>query len=153
MSPKNSRSLSNALAGLGEYAQRSRRNFIIEILFGFMALGLGLALELDALRIGLILLTIVLVIGLEILNTAIESLLEIVHPDFSPAVRRVKDLSAAAVLIAAVGALALGALLFWEPLGLPAFEIARFLVIASLALFLLGWALWGITAQQTKPDH
>lgn len=151
MSPKNS--LSQALAGLGEYAQRSRRNLIIEGFCGLSALGLGLALELEALRIALISLTIVLVIGLEMLNTALESLLDIVHPEFSPAVRRVKDLTAAAVLIAAVGALALGALLFWEPLGLPAFEIARFFVIAGLALFLLGWALWGITAAQTKSDH
>ncbi len=150
MRPK--RNLANALAGLGEYARRSPGNLIIEVIFGLMALGLGLALELDALRLGLILLTIVLVMGLEILNTAIESLLDIVQPEFSSAVRRAKDLSAAAVLLAAAGALALGTLLFWEPLGLPAFEIARFFVIAGLALFLLGWALRAITAQQTQ-DH
>jgi diacylglycerol kinase len=134
-----------ALSGLGAYAQRSRRNLIIGGLCGLAALGVGLALELDALRLGLILLTIALVISLEMLNTAIELLLDIVHPDFNSAVKHVKDLTAGAVLIAAIGALALGLLLVWEPLGLPAFELARFFVIAGLGIFLLGWILLSFT--------
>lgn len=137
--------LVSALSGLGAYAQRSRRNLIAGGLCGLAALGLGLALELDALRLGLILLTIALVIALEMLNTAIELLLDIVQPDFHPTVKRVKDVTAGAVLIASIGALALGLLLFWEPLGLPAFEPARFFVIAGLGIFLLGWILSSLT--------
>ncbi|MCS6937192.1 MAG: diacylglycerol kinase [Candidatus Bipolaricaulota bacterium] len=142
---KRSANLASALSGLGVYAQRSRRNLVVEGLCGLAALGLGLALQLDALRLGVILLTIALVIALEMVNTAIESLLDVVQPDLHPTVKRIKDVSAGAVLIVSLGAVALGLLLFWEPLGLPAFEIARFFVIAGVGIFLLGWLLSGLT--------
>lgn len=142
---KLSENFASALSGLGVYAQRSRRNLVIAGLCGLGALGLGLALELDALRLGLILLTITLVIALEMVNTAVESLLDMVQPDFHPMVKRVKDVSAGAVLVAAFGAIAVGLVLFWEPLGLPGFEIARFFVLAGVGIVLLGWLLSSLT--------
>jgi undecaprenol kinase len=45
------------------------------------------------------------VIGAELLNTAIEELADLLHPDTHPRIRVVKDCAAAAVLIAVLGAL------------------------------------------------
>ena len=54
----------------------------------------------------LVLLAAALVLSAELLNTAIEQLADELHPQDSPGVRRVKDCAAAAVLVAALGALA-----------------------------------------------
>lgn len=51
-------------------------------------------------------LTIALVVAAELLNTAIEALADHLHPQRHEAIKRTKDVAAAAVLIASLGALA-----------------------------------------------
>ncbi|HUA88399.1 MAG TPA: diacylglycerol kinase [Steroidobacteraceae bacterium] len=51
------------------------------------------------------------VLAAELLNSALERLCDALHPQDSPAIRAVKDVGAAAVLVAALGALAVGAAL------------------------------------------
>ncbi|HEY6505113.1 MAG TPA: diacylglycerol kinase family protein [Chitinophagaceae bacterium] len=48
----------------------------------------------------------------EVFNTAIEKIMDFISPEPHPEVKRVKDLSAAAVLIAALTALITGAVIF-----------------------------------------
>ena len=48
----------------------------------------------------------------EALNSALEELADAVHPDRHPAVGRAKDLAAAAVLLAALAAAAVGLIIF-----------------------------------------
>lgn len=55
---------------------------------------------------------IVMVWTAEALNTAIELLCDVASPEFHPLVKQAKDVAAAAVLIAALGAAAIGALIF-----------------------------------------
>jgi diacylglycerol kinase len=52
----------------------------------------------------------------EALNTALESLADAAHPERHPLVARAKDLAAAAVLIASLGAAAIGLLVLGPPL-------------------------------------
>jgi len=63
---------------------------------------------------------IVLSIGLvwvaEALNTAIEYVADLAHPDEHPEVKKLKDLAAAAVLFASIIALMVGLLVFWPRL-------------------------------------
>jgi diacylglycerol kinase len=59
-----------------------------------------------------ILLCIGLVIGLEMVNTAIETLANRLHPDRHPDIKIVKDVAAGAVLWAAVISVLVGALIF-----------------------------------------
>ncbi len=58
---------------------------------------------------GVMALTVSLVVGAELLNTAIEALADHLHPQQHEAIKRTKDVAAAAVLVASVGALAVGA--------------------------------------------
>lgn len=51
-------------------------------------------------------LTIALVVAAELLNTAIEALADHLHPQWHEAIKRTKDVAAAAVLVTSVGALA-----------------------------------------------
>ena len=56
-----------------------------------------------------------LVIGLECVNSALERLCDRVCSEFDPAIGRVKDIAAGAVLAASVCAVAVAVLLFWQP--------------------------------------
>ena len=53
-----------------------------------------------------------LVLAAELVNTIVERLVDLVHPDHSESVRAIKDVSAGVVLITALGALAVAGLLF-----------------------------------------
>jgi len=52
----------------------------------------------------------------EALNTAIEYVADLAHPDEHPEVKKLKDLAAAAVLFASIVALVVGLLVFWPRL-------------------------------------
>lgn len=62
--------------------------------------------------IAVVLLAIIVVIGLEMLNTCIEILADAFHPEYSEAIRDVKDIAAGAVLLSSVIALVIGLLVF-----------------------------------------
>ncbi|MDH3349580.1 MAG: diacylglycerol kinase family protein [Desulfobulbaceae bacterium] len=52
----------------------------------------------------------------EALNTALEFLADVASPEFHPLVEKAKDVAAGAVLIAALGAVIIGLLIFWPHL-------------------------------------
>lgn len=54
-------------------------------------------------------LTVGVVLAAELVNTAIESLVDHLHPEIHPRIRVVKDCAAAAVLVASLGALLVAA--------------------------------------------
>jgi diacylglycerol kinase len=56
---------------------------------------------------------ILLVIGFEIMNTAMEKFLDIVHPDSHYQIRYIKDSMAGAVLVSAVIAFVVGVIVFY----------------------------------------
>lgn len=53
------------------------------------------------------------VLTLELVNTAIERLLDFIEPKHHEQVRLIKDLMAAVVLVACFGAIIIGAIVFW----------------------------------------
>lgn len=59
-----------------------------------------------------LLLTVALVIILELINTAVEALIDLISPEMRPEAKLAKDVSAAGVLLAAIVALGVGALIF-----------------------------------------
>ncbi len=87
------------------------RNARIHLVAAVAALVAAVWLGLDRAEIALVIVTIVLVLATEVVNTMVERLLDLVHPDHSERVRAIKDMSAAAVLVAALGALGVAGLL------------------------------------------
>lgn len=55
---------------------------------------------------------IAFVIVMEMLNTAIEKLCDVVHPDVHPGIKKVKDIAAGAVLVAAIFSAITGLIIF-----------------------------------------
>ena len=105
------RSFRHAFRGLGLVLVRER-NARIHLVAAVAALVLAVWLGLDRAETALVVATIALVWAAELFNTALERLLDLVHPDHSERVRAIKDMSAAAVLVTALGALAVAGLLF-----------------------------------------
>jgi undecaprenol kinase len=68
-------------------------------------------LRLPVLGWALVAFAIALVLCAELLNAAIEAVVDLVSPEDHPLAKRAKDLAAAGVLVAAGGALAVGILL------------------------------------------
>jgi diacylglycerol kinase (ATP) len=77
-----------------------------------LTLGAGVYFSLSALEWCAVLLALSLVWAAEGLNTALERLTDLVSPGFHPLAGMAKDIAAGAVLLAAVGAVLVGVILF-----------------------------------------
>ncbi|RLD06744.1 MAG: diacylglycerol kinase family protein [Chloroflexota bacterium] len=79
-------------------------------------LALGLWLSITPLEWAVILLTMAVVWAAEFFNTALETALDLLHPQSHPKVKIAKDVSAAAVLITAFFSVLIGLLILAPPL-------------------------------------
>lgn len=61
----------------------------------------------------ILILTVTFVMTLEMINSRIERVLDILHPDHDSRVKIIKDISAAAVLLACLGAVIIGIMIFY----------------------------------------
>lgn len=138
-----------AIKGIQE-SLRTERNFRIDIF-----VGLGVFFICELLRIrgterALLVALVFFVISFEILNTALETTVDTWMFEFHEYAKRAKDISAAAVLTSAIGALVVGLLVIG-----PAFQqfLAKpFLLLSDQAYWLVLWAavallflLWCLT--------
>ncbi len=87
------------------YAFLTQRNFRIHVIVGALAIGLGIALGSSVVELAIIGLTIGLVLAMELINTAIESVVDLtVKQNYHDLAKIAKDCAAAAVLVAAIAA-------------------------------------------------
>ena len=103
------RRLGFAWAGLAS-AWRREQSFRIQVMAGAAALAVLVILRPAPVWWALVLLASAGVLAAELFNATVEQLCDHLHPDMHPAIKSVKDLAAGAVLIASLGALAVGAL-------------------------------------------
>lgn len=111
MLDKKVNSLRNALAGLS-IAWKEELNFRIEIGCGILAIVASLLLGISHGEFLIILFLIGFVLSAEALNTALEEFCDMVQKNPDPHIAKIKDLAAAAVLIASFTALVVGAAIF-----------------------------------------
>ncbi len=104
-------SFGHAFRGLA-FAIRSETHVRIHLVAASAVIAAGFYFELSANEWCSIALAIGLVIASEILNTAIERLVDIVRPEHDVAAGRVKDVASSAVLVAALAAAVVGVLVF-----------------------------------------
>ena len=90
----------------------NERNFRLHCLAGILALALGLGLGLNNTEWIILLLVIGLVMALEIINTAVENMIDILVAEHHPRIKVIKDLMAAAVLVSALIAIGLSIFIF-----------------------------------------
>ena len=105
------RSFGYAFKGIG-YAATTQLNFRIHLVAMLLAVFMGFALNISINEWYWIMLCITLVLVVELLNTAIETLTNLVSPTYNEKAGHVKDVAAAAVVITAVFALITGLIIF-----------------------------------------
>lgn len=110
------KSLKHALNGL-RYAMRES-NFQIEIFFGCGAILMAFVFNISGWESAVLIMTILLVLVLEIINTIFERMIDIQNPRMHPYAKVVKDMMAGAVLLACMGSLLVGAVIFLPYLGM-----------------------------------
>jgi len=106
-----SRSLSYAFKGIF-FALRHERNFQIEIVIGMCVFGGMIFFPLSNIERSLVLFSIVSVLTLELVNTALEKVMDILKPRVHPYARVIKDMMAGAVLLVTLTSIAIGLVIF-----------------------------------------
>jgi diacylglycerol kinase len=101
----------HAFDGMAQFF-RFDRNGKLHLAAAVLVLLAGLWFRVTAVEWCLLLLCMGLVIGLEMINYALENLCNLVHNDFHPLIKAVKDVAAAAVLWAAIISAGVGAFIF-----------------------------------------
>lgn len=88
------------------------RNIKIMISIGIIAILTGFLVGLSLNSWAVLVLTIAVVLGLEMLNTALEAVVDLVSPNFNEKAKIAKDMAAGAVLFVSVASVIIGILLF-----------------------------------------
>src|SRR5579863_4256276 len=109
------RSVKFCLHGIA-YFFRTQRNARIQLVMAIIACGLGAWLGISREDWTILILTISMVIMAEAFNTALEAIVDLASPEIHPLAKAAKDVGAGAVLIAAIGAIFIGLLIFGPPL-------------------------------------
>ena len=110
------KSIAHALAGLGDMLF-TEHNAWIHALATILALDFAWWLGIDRTGFALIIIAIVIVWVAEAFNTVLEVMADlVVGQRYSKMVKRAKDIAAAAVLIATLGAAGIGVVIFGPPL-------------------------------------
>lgn len=105
------RSFGFAFKGLG-YAFKTQQNFRIHCFAALVACTLGYLLHISGNEWQWVMLCIILMMVAELLNTAIEALVDLVSPGYNELAGHVKDVGAAAALVVALFSLATGVIIF-----------------------------------------
>lgn len=97
---------------------KTERNMLIHYVVAILVLFASLFFDFSRIEFLILLFATTLVIVLELINTAIEKTVDMITKEYHPLARLVKDISAGAVLIAAINAFLVGYLLFFDRLTL-----------------------------------
>ncbi len=107
------RSFNHAFEGI-MYATRTQPNMRLHLVVAALVLLASLVLHLERYYIVALIVLIALVLSLELLNTAIEAIVDLLTVAHHPLAKTAKDAAAGAVLVASVAAVAVGYLTFYQ---------------------------------------
>lgn len=99
------------------YAFATQRNFRIHTFIGIFAVSLGAVLRIEAIEMAVITMTCAIVMVLELINTAIESVVDLtVKQSYHELAKIAKDCAAGAVLVSAIAAVIVATFILLPPL-------------------------------------
>ena len=99
-----------AIKGLG--AASKERNFRLHLISTLLVIILSSLLNITKVEWLIILICIGMVLGMEVINTAIEEIVNFISPEYHLNAGRIKDLAAAAVLIVSIVAFIIALIIF-----------------------------------------
>lgn len=92
------------------------RNFRLHVVMSVIIIVMAAVLRVSRVECAVLVLTMGLVFTAELLNTAMESVVDLVSPEYHDAARTAKDAAAGAVLMSALTAVIVGLLILGPPL-------------------------------------
>lgn len=101
----------NAANGIGSCV-RQEVNFRIQLMAAFSAVLFGIFFKITTTEWLFVVGCCMLVLSLELLNTALENICDMVSKDFNPVIKIVKDTAAAAVFVSSMGSAVMGVVIF-----------------------------------------
>jgi diacylglycerol kinase len=104
-------SFSYPIKGL-KYAYRNEQNLAVDVGIALMVLIAGFIFKIEKTEWIIIVITIGAVLSLELINTAIEAVVDLVTEEYHPLAKVAKDTSAAAVFVIAIVAVIVGLIIF-----------------------------------------
>lgn len=105
------RKFSYALRGLF-VSLKEEKSLVIHAIVALVTVVIGLVLQINVISWAILILTIGLVISSELMNTAIENIVDMVSFKFNFNAKKIKDIAAAATLVLAIIAVVIGLLIF-----------------------------------------
>jgi diacylglycerol kinase len=102
----------NALRGL-KFGVRSQSSFFVHFFVAAVVIAAGWAVEVGHGDWCLLLVCVTVVMAAEMFNSALEHMAAAIHPAYNKTLGEALDIAAAAVLIASVGASAVGVIVFF----------------------------------------
>ena len=109
------RSFSYALQGI-VYTVKTQRNMQIHVAAATLVLAAAWWLQIPRSDVLLVFFSIGLVFSLELMNTAVEAVVDLASPEWHTKAKIAKDASAGAVLVAAILSVGIGIMVFGPPL-------------------------------------
>ncbi len=94
------------------YAYRNEQNLAVDVGVALLVTAAGFIFKLNLVEWAILALTIGLVISCELINTAIEAVVDLVTEDYHPLAKVAKDTAAAAVFVFAIVAVIVGLIIF-----------------------------------------
>lgn len=133
-------SFNYAVAGV-VYAVKTQRNMRIHLTAALLVLGLGLYLQVSARDLLLIFFAITLVIMAELLNTAIEAVVDLCVQEYHPLAKIAKNVAAGAVLMTALNSLVVAYIVFYPCLEGSSFNLGDRVKATPLSVTLIALLL------------
>ncbi len=104
------RSFRYALSGMKQAA--AEQNFRVDIIAAIVVLAVSFFTKLSLLEWVIIIMLIAGMLALEMMNSAVERVVDLVTSDYHPLAKAAKDIAAGAVLIYAIAAVVIACLIF-----------------------------------------
>jgi len=108
-------SFNHAIEGIIQ-AIRTQLNIRIEFIFALLVLTICFFTDLSKVEFLIIAITITMVIAAELINTAVESIVDLYVNYYHPLAKIAKDTAAGAVLVTSINAVIVGFVIFWNKL-------------------------------------
>ena len=146
-------SFNHAFQGL-VHSVRHQRNMRVHIAVALIVLIGSLFADLSRLELVAVAISIAFVLMAELLNTAVEAVVDIITDEFDPRARVAKDVAAGAVLVASINALLVAYLVFFDKLSGTSFHLITTLRRSSVHLTVVAIAVvaLGVVAiKATRP--
>lgn len=96
----------------GIFATAKERNFKIELCFMTLTIVLGLVFSISFLEWLCVIICFGLVLGGEVINSAIEAVVDLASPEYHELAKKAKDCAAGGVLLFSIASFVIGCLIF-----------------------------------------